>query len=177
MILKCLTLFTDMLSYVLVETVFTVSEVARVLRALEGRFALTPRGIRYYARTGMVEPSERTATGRNARLYRVVDIALLRLVCRLKRLHVHERAIWGLLIYRSDELRARLEEAHGELVLDDPVTLAVGVENQQRQPIRIPLTDFVGAVERRAHAYRTRNPDVWTGTAWIPAAVAATETV
>lgn len=147
--------------------------VAQLWRALEGRCALTPRGIRYYARTGMVEPTDRTATGRNARLYRVTDIVLLRLVCRLKRLHVHERAIWGLLIYRGDEIRARLEEAAGELVLDDPITLTVVQESATRRPIRIPLTDFVGAVERRAYAYRQRNPEVWTGAAWIPATDAA----
>src|SRR5436853_406255 len=45
-----LTLFTDMLSLVAVETLLTVSEVSRVLRAVEGLAALTPRGLRYYAR-------------------------------------------------------------------------------------------------------------------------------
>src|SRR5438034_871093 len=118
-----------MISLFEVALVFTVTEVARMLRALEGRFALTPRGIRYYARTGMVEPSERTATGRNARLYIVTDVAVLRLVCQLKRRHIHERAIWGVLVYRGAEVRALIQRGQGELVFDDPVTLSVGQES------------------------------------------------
>src|SRR4051812_28236072 len=97
-----------MIYLVAVEMVLTVSEVARVLRAFEGRFALTPRGIRYYARSGMVVPSGRlraSKTARATRLYSFEDIALLRLVCRLHRQHVHERALWGLLVYRGEELR------------------------------------------------------------------------
>jgi DNA-binding transcriptional MerR regulator len=149
--------------------VLTVAEVARLLRSLEGRFGLTPRGVRYYARTGMVEPSARTAEGRHARLYTVEDVVLLRLVCRLKRLRVHERAIWGFLVYRGDELRQKIRAGIGVLVFDDPVTLSVAQESRKPRTITIALPDFIASVETRIAGYRQRNPEIWTGTAWIPA--------
>jgi DNA-binding transcriptional MerR regulator len=153
-----------------VNPVLTVAEVARLLRCLEGRFGLTPRGIRYYARTGMVEPSARTVEGRHARLYAIEDLVLLRLVCKLKRLRVHERAIWGFLVYRGEELRQRIREGRGTLVFDDPVTLSVGQESAKPCAITIALSGFIEAIQTRVAAYRQRNPEVWTGTAWIPAA-------
>src|SRR5262252_951817 len=124
-----LTIFTDMLILVGVNPVLKVAEVAGLLSILEGRFGLTPRGIRYYARTGMMEPSARTAEGRRARLYTIEDVVLLRLVCRLKRLRVHERAIWGFLVYRGEELRQKIRTGTGVLVFDDPVTLSVAQES------------------------------------------------
>jgi len=165
-----LTLLTDMLILLGVNPVLTVAEVAKLLRMLEGRFGLTPRGIRYYARTGMVEPSARTAEGRHARLYTLEDVVLLRLVCRLKRLRVHERAIWGFLVYRGEELRQKIrDDRAGVLVFDDPVTLSVAQESAKPRAITIALPDFVAAIETRIASYRQRNPELWTGTAWIPA--------
>src|SRR5215471_7657544 len=164
-----------MLRLVDVNPVLTVAEVARLLRALEGRFGLTPRGIRYYARTGMAEPSARTADGRHARLYTVEDVVLLRLVCRLKRLRVHERAIWGFLVYRGEELRQKIRDRASVLVFDDPVTLSVAQESAKPRAITIALPDFVAAIETRIASYRQRNPELWTGTAWIPASELKTQ--
>lgn len=166
-----------MLCLVSVEIVFTVSEVARVLCALEGRFALTPRGIRYYARTGMVSPSGRMRAGRTARatgLYTLVDVALLRLVCQLHRRRVHERALWGLLVYRGDELRSLLARGRGELVVSTPAALAIGSEDPTvPRPIRIDVAPLVHGLFERLSAYRLRRPKLWTGLAWIDAAQAA----
>lgn len=166
-----------MLYLMAMEAVLTVVEVARILRALEGRFALTPRGIRYYARTGMMVPSGRMAKGkrsRETRLYTVVDVALLRLVCRLHRQRVHERALWGLLVYRGDELRALLAEGSGELVVDTPAALAIGSEDRTTpKPIRVDVASLVSGLTERLQAYRRRNPKVWTGLSWIDAAEAA----
>ena len=158
------------------ELVLTVSEVARVLRTLEGRFALTPRGIRYYARTGMVAPSGRMFIGRRARatrLYRLEDVALLRLVCRLHRQRVHERALWGLLVYRGDDLRTLLASGSGELVVNTPAALGIGSEDRTTPaPIRINIASLVSGLAERLAAYRQRHPKVWTGLAWMDAAQA-----
>jgi hypothetical protein len=169
-----------MLSSVSVRSVYTVSEVAHVLRALEGRFALTPRGIRYFARTGMVVATggrlKRSKTARTTRLYTVVDVALLRLVCRLHRQRVHERALWGLLVYRGAELRQLLERGEGTLTIETPAALAIGSEDPTTpKPIRIDARALLAGLTERLIAYRHRNPDVWTGLAWIPATVAAQE--
>jgi MerR-like DNA binding protein len=168
-----------MLSLVLVETVLTVSEVSRVLRALEGRFALTPRGIRYYARSGMVAPSGRLRAGKRARatrLYTVEDVALLRLVCRLHRQRVHERAVWGLVVYRGEELRRLIRAGEGVLAVDTPAALAITAEDPTTpKPIRVDIATLVAGLEQRLVAYRRRNPDVWTGLAWVPAHEAVRE--
>jgi hypothetical protein len=168
-----------MLLLVLVETVLTVTEVARVLSALEGRFALTARGIRYYARSGMVVPSGRLRAGKRARatrLYTIEDVALLRLVCRLHRQRVHERAVWGLLVYRGVELRRMIRAREGLLTIDTPAALAITAEDPTTpKPIRIDIATLVAGLEQRLVAYRQRNPDVWTGLAWVPAHEAARE--
>jgi hypothetical protein len=156
--------------------VLTVAEVARVLRTLEGRFALTPRGIRYYARTGMVEPSGRMARGKTARatrLYGLVDVALLRLVCRLHRQRVHERALWGLLVYRGEEVRAMLTAGSGDFVVDMPAALGIGSEDRTApKPIRINSGSLLSGLPERLAAYRRRHPKLWTGLAWMEAAKA-----
>jgi DNA-binding transcriptional MerR regulator len=166
-----------MLFLFVVETVFTVSEVARVLRQLEGRFALTPRGVRYYARTGMVVPSGRMTARKNARttrLYSVVDVALLRLICQLQRQHVHERAVWGLLVYRGDELRQLIANGAGTCVVDDRAALAVGTEDRQPpRRLRIDIAFLLRGLGDRLTSYRRVHPKVWTGLAWIEASAAA----
>lgn len=163
------------------ETVFTVSDVARVLRQLEGRYALTPRGIRYYARSGMVVPSGRMRAGKAARatrLYTIVDVALLRLVCRLHRQRVHERAIWGLLVYREAELRQMLERGTGFIVVDTPAALAITSEDSTTpKPVRLDVESLTAGLAHRLDAYRVRHPKVWTGLAWIDAAQAAQQVV
>ena len=153
--------------------VLTVTEAARILRALEGRFALTPRGIRYYARTGMVQPEHRTKGGRSARLYSVVDLGLLRLVCRLHRQRVHERAMWGLLVYRGAELRSMLRAGRGVLAVTDTAALAAGNEGESvPKPIVVDAAAIMAGLSERIAAYRTREPEIWTGAAWVPAAEA-----
>lgn len=155
------------------ETVFTVSEVARVLRQLEGRFGLTPRGIRYYARTGMVVPSGRMTARKNARatrLYSLVDVALLRLVCQLQRQRIHERALWGLLVYRGDELRQLIQQGQGECVVTDRAALAIGDEDPSTpRRLRIDVASLLRGLEARLTTYRRVHPKVWTGLAWIDA--------
>jgi hypothetical protein len=168
-----------MLSLVLVESLFTVLDVAKILRAVEGCAALSARMIRYYARTGMVTPSagrlRATKRARATRLYTASDIALLRLVCRLRRRGVHERALWGVLVYRGDELRARLASGDGEIVIDDRAVLRVGDESAtQPAPIRVPVAPVVRGLAERLTAYRRRQPKLWTGLAWVPAADAQT---
>jgi hypothetical protein len=156
-----------------VGSILTVSEVASLLRALEGRFALTPRGIRYYARTGMVVPSRfmrRTNRARTTRLYDVIDVALLRLVCRLHRQRVHERAIWGLLVYRGDEVRLMLEAGTGEIIVTDRAALGIGSEDSTGpKPIRTDIRWLMNGLAERLAAYRRREPEIWTGLAWISA--------
>lgn len=158
----------------LVESVYTVTEVARLLRQIEGASALSARAIRYYDRCGMVSPSggrlKKSKTSRAARLYTTIDIALLRLVCRLRRKGVHERAAWGLLVYRGDELRRLLAQGHGDLIVETPAALAIGSEDRSTpKPIRIDVTSLLSGLAERLTAYRRRNPEVWTGLAWIPA--------
>jgi hypothetical protein len=157
--------------------VLTVSEVARVLRALEGRFALTPRGIRYYARSEMAVPSGRLRASKRARatrLYTFEDIALLRLVCRLHRQHVHERAVWGLLVYRGQDLRRLITAGTGVLAVDTPAALEITSEDATApKPIRIDVATLVQGLGERLAAYRQRHPKVWTGLAWVPAHEAA----
>lgn len=166
-----------MLSLVAVETIFTVSEVARVLRQLEGRFAITPRGIRYYARTGMVVPSGRMTARKNARatrLYTLVDVALLRLVCQLQRQRIHERALWGFLVYRGEELRQLIAQGVGTFTVDDRAALAVGTEEGPvLRRLRIDVGSLVRGLAERLASYRRAHPNVWTGLAWVPAATAA----
>jgi len=162
-----------------VETVLTVGEVAQVLRAVEGRFALTARGIRYYARSGMVVPSGRLRAGKRARatrLYTTEDVALLRLVCRLHRQRVHERAVWGLLVYRGQELRQLIRAEGGLLAVDTPAALAITSEDPTTpNPIYLDIATVVRGLEDRLVAYRQRNPRVWTGLAWVPAHEAVRE--
>lgn len=159
------------------ETVFTVADVARVLRSVEGRYALTPRAIRYYARAGMVVPTGRLRPGKTSRatrLYTLVDVALLRLVCRLHRQHSHERAIWGLLVYRESALRQMLERGTGTIIVDTPAALAITSEDAAAPPpIRIAVASLAGGLAARLEAYRQRHPKLWTGLAWIDAAQAA----
>jgi hypothetical protein len=168
-----------MLSLVLVETVLTVAEVTKVLRVLEGRFALTARGIRYYGRSAMVVPSGRLRASKRARatrLYTVADVALLRLVCRLRRQRVHERAVWGLLVYRGEELRRLIAAGVGVLTVDTPAALAITSEDPTKpKPIRIDVETLVRGLEARLAAYRQRHPRVWTGLAWVPAHEAVQE--
>jgi hypothetical protein len=161
--------------------VFTVNEVARLLRSLEGRYGLTARGIRYYARAGMVVPTGRMRAGKRARatrLYTVNDVALLRLVCRLRRQRAHERAIWGLLVYRGEELRTLLAQGSGVVTVDTPAALAITTEDPRtRKPIRIEASSLVGGLAERLARYRERNPTLWTGLAWVDAGKAAEQIV
>jgi hypothetical protein len=162
-----------------VDSVFTVADVARVLRSVEGRYALSARGIRYYARTGMVAPTGRLKPGKAARatrLYTVVDVALLRLVCRLHRLRAHERAIWGLLIYREAELRRVLAAGTGTIAVETPAALAITSEDVAvPKPIRIEVASLMSGLPERLAAYRRRRPKLWTGLAWVDAAEAAAQ--
>jgi hypothetical protein len=72
-------------------------------------------------------------------------------------------------------VRATIARGHGELVLDDPVTLSVGRESGAVRPVRIDIAKLTTGLKERASAYRRRNPELWTGTAWIPASEAAEE--
>jgi len=151
------------------ETVLTVAEVARVLRAVDGRHAITARTIRYYARTCMVEPTGRAAGARGSRLYTLTDVALLRLAVRLRREGAHERAVWGLLIYRGDELRTLIASGSGTLTVADPRVLSIGAERLTARPVSISVASLIDGLDRRVHAYRTAHPNIWTGAAWAPA--------
>jgi len=151
------------------ETVLTVAEVARVLRAIDGRHAMTARTIRYYARTGMVEPTGRAAGARGSRLYTLTDVALLRLAVRLRREGVHERAVWGLLIYRGNELRALIASRGGTLTMADRRVLSIGTEQPAARPVSISVASLLDGLDRRVHAHRTAHPNIWTGAAWVPA--------
>lgn len=164
-----------MLWLTVVKEIFTVAEVAEVLLSLEKTFALTPRGIRYYDRTGMVSPTggrvKVTTRARATRLYTVADIALLRLVCRLHRRGIHERALWGLLVYRQHELRRLIACGHGELVIDTPAALAfVSTDKRTPAPIRIDVAKLLGRLTGRLAAHRRRRPWIWTGLARVPVA-------
>ena len=55
---------------------------------------------------------------RATRRYILADVGVLRLVVPRHRQGVHERALWGVLVYRGEGLRARLEQGCGELVVD-----------------------------------------------------------
>ena len=81
----------------------------------------------------MVPPSARLAVPQGARVYGHADLALLRLVCRLRRQHVHERAVWGLLVYRGEDVQARLSAGTGEIRVDDAAQLAVGPQERSRR--------------------------------------------
>jgi DNA-binding transcriptional MerR regulator len=162
-----------------VETVLTVSEVAKVLRRLEGRFGLSARSIRYYARTGMVTPTgvmRESERARATRLYTTIDVALLRVVCRLQRQRVHERAIWGALVYRGDELRHLLTTQQGEFVVDIPAALAITSEDRTLpKPIHLEVTSVMSGLAERLAAFRRAEPKVWTGLARMDAADAWAE--
>jgi DNA-binding transcriptional MerR regulator len=151
------------------ESVLTVAEVARVLRAVDGPRAMPARAVRYYARTGMVEPTGRVSGARGSRLYTLTDVALLRLAMRLRREGVHERAVWGLLIYRSDELRSLISSGVGTLTVADPRVLSIGTEQASAHHISIAVASLIEGLDARVRAYRTAHPNIWTGAAWVPA--------
>jgi len=81
--------------------IFTISEVARLLRAVDGRGAFTARAIRYYARAGVMEPTARVPGARGARLYALTGVALLRLLWRPRKWQLSERVTWALFVYRG----------------------------------------------------------------------------
>src|SRR5690349_2199928 len=104
-----------------VRHVFTVIETAAILQRVEGRQrALSARGVRYFDRAGMLQPSARMPGERGARLYTITDIAMLRLALLLRhRWKLSERAIWGVLVYRGDEVRAQVESGRGTIEIND----------------------------------------------------------
>ena len=158
-----------------VDSAFTVADVVRVLRALEGRAGgLTADAVRYYARTGMVPPSARLAGLRGARVYTQTDLALLRLVCRLRRQGLHERALWGLLVYRGDEVRAQLSEGTGEIRVDDAAQLAVGPRGASASsPVYVSVAALLHGLAEACGRYRVARPALWTGSQWRSAALVA----
>jgi hypothetical protein len=151
-----------------VKSVFTVREVAQLLRRLDGRAAATERAVRYYARTGMVRPSGGRLEGdRGARLYTLEDIALVRLIGELRK-KAHERAVWGLLVYRGAEVRQQLGSGRGAVILDDPAAMSVGDERAPTaSPIRIPVALVLGGLRLAAERLRNQRPKLWTGSAWV----------
>ena len=94
----------------------------------------------------------------------------MRLAVRLRREDVHERAVWGLLVYRNDELRALLEAGVGVLTIDDPRALSIGTEQPTAHRLSIPVASLLHSLAPRIRAYRTAHPNVWTGSAWVSAA-------
>src|SRR5262249_39410590 len=93
----------------------------------------------------------------------------LRLVSHLRRDRAHERAVWGLLVYQRDELRAMLAKGCGLIVVKDARLLSVGKEHPKAQPISINVARLLRGIDAQARAYRARHPDVWIGAAWVPA--------
>jgi hypothetical protein len=151
--------------------IFTVADVVRLLERVQGRSVWTARAVRYYARTGMVQPSHRIAGDRGARLYTLTDIALLRLAWLLReRWQLHERAVWGLLVYRGAELRALFASGRGTIVVDDWTAVSPGAElARMTVPIRIPVSFVLEGLASAAIAYRRRHQQLWTGAAWVSA--------
>src|SRR5258708_4937976 len=100
--------------------VFTVCEVAALLRAVDGREAFTARAIRYYARAGVLAPSGRAKGPQGARLYTLVDVGLLRLLWLLQhKWQLSARVTWALYVYRLGELRSRLEAGDGAIEISE----------------------------------------------------------
>jgi hypothetical protein len=187
-----LTLYTDMLFVLVMHDVFTVSEGVQLLRDVEGRKGkqsdvLTARAVRYYARTGMVQPSAGRLDGaRGARLYTLTDVATLRLIWLLRSgkwsqrvgedslRPLHERAVWGLLIYRGAEVRRILTAKLGVIAIEHLAELSPGQEQpHDRQPVRLPAAFVVEGLAAAAHRHRRNAPALWTGMVWMDATEAA----
>jgi DNA-binding transcriptional MerR regulator len=161
------------------DRVFTVAEVARLLKAIDGRNALTRRAIRYYDRSGMVQPSGRLPGRRGARLYTLIDIGLLRIAWLLRaRFQVSDRGAWAILVLQGDTLRQHLATGEGGVTVDDPTPLrSRGAEDQRADrpicvsaPIRLSTAlALPPALVRHAMTLRREQPELWTGSAWVEA--------
>ena len=149
--------------------VFTVAEVAMLLRDVDGRHAFTPRAIRYYARAGVLEPSGRVAGDRGARLYTLEDVAMLRLLWMLQRKwHLSERVVWALFVYRHAEFRAQLASRAGVIEILESAAVSRGAEDARtiQWPVRVPVSFVFERLQTKASALRRRRPKVWTGLGW-----------
>lgn len=102
-------------------------------------------------------------------MYTVADIALLRFVTRARRAPwcLPERAVWGVLVYRGDELRALMTSGTGVVVVDDPPASRIGLRARGHASRSMPVADLVAGLDQAAARYRRRRQHLWTGAAWI----------
>lgn len=143
---------------------FTVNEVASILRRLDGQMALSPRVIRYWDREGGIQPSKVEG---GARLYGLSDLALLRLIGRLQAA-VGPFQIRAALAYGAADLRAAIESRRATILavrnvvacVTTPSTVARDCPNAVHQERLDRLWD---GLEDAAARWRTEHEKLWAG--------------
>jgi hypothetical protein len=114
----------------------TILEVARVLRRVEPRAALTEAQIRYLV-VGLraFEPAHPSLGRGDALLFDVWDIALLRLLIQIRKEYSLQRA-WAALAYLHEDLRRGFYDhvATPALIFDGPRGYVVPVNDVRKLP-------------------------------------------
>lgn len=147
----------------------TIAEVVRLVRRLDGRrgLSVSARQLRYWD-TALLLGAGRATDGHNAaRVFTAEDVALVRLVRRLQRDEVRDRAVWALLLQHGDALRSACASGASLVLWMEPNGRAhlVTARDAATKPIRecYPLVDVVRGVREAMSAPRRRAAMVWNG--------------
>jgi DNA-binding transcriptional MerR regulator len=170
-----------------VALVFTVAEVARLLEQEDAEKPMTPRAIRYYARSGIVRPTGQFPGNHGSRLYTLADIGLLRTIWLLRhRLHMSDRAVWAIAVIHGEKIRQQVTEGVGSVVIEPASQMFSRGREDQRKSLAIDVLDSVRlpvklivppSLERRARTMRAEARQIWNGSRWFRADEAAQEAI
>ena len=154
--------------------VLTISEVVEVVRRLDGRrgLSVSARQLRYWDAT-LSLGAKRAADGHNAaRMFTLEDVAVVRLVRRLQRDGVRDRAIWALLVIAGEELRAALHRGTSRVLWVESNGRAhlLSAREAASKPPRecYPLADVVNGLPEALRQLRAGESEAWNGAAWVP---------
>lgn len=152
----------------------TIREVVDLVGRLDNRkgLAVTARQLRYWDGT-LALGAKRAADGQNAaRMFTLEDVAVVRLVRRLQRDGVRDRAIWALLVIEGEELRGALHRGTSRVlwVESNGRTHLLSGREAASQPLRecYPLADVVDGLPEALRQLRAGEAEAWNGAAWVP---------
>src|SRR5262245_14421939 len=152
----------------------TIGETIEVLRRLDGLRGLdvSARQLRYWDRTFDLRAA-RATNGRNgARTFTKTDVAMIRLVRRLRRDDVSSRAIWALLLHRGSELRAACRPGISKVLWMEPDGRVhfLNAREAATKPARecYVLANVVRGIEETVRSLRAHDDAPWNGAKAVP---------
>jgi DNA-binding transcriptional MerR regulator len=155
--------------------ILTIAEVVELVRRLDERRGLgvSARQLRYWDTALSFGAGRATDTPNAARTFTPADVAVVRLVRRLQRDDVRDRAIWALLLHLGGQLRRAMRhgstavlwmEANGRAHL---LTARAAADKPVRECY--PLAEVVTGIREAIRSLRTGDYEIWNGARLVPA--------